>query len=155
MKYISICLKPASRLLKPDSQYTSSFLKPEGVLTAISVSRNIDSVMALGKFCLISKCFHRSSDLRNYQMKLCKNYKRSCRKYWFNFPESIIISNIWWDCPFKAINVYSSPTNSTFKPGLCSTKQKNGQNRPFAPQSFYTYFTSVSGNFYQQKTYNQ
>jgi hypothetical protein len=34
---------------KFDSQYTSGFLKPTGVLTARSVSQNINSVTAFGK----------------------------------------------------------------------------------------------------------
>jgi hypothetical protein len=46
---------------KPDSQNTSSFLKPASVLTARSGSRNIDSGTAFGKVSTISKCFHRSS----------------------------------------------------------------------------------------------
>jgi hypothetical protein len=46
---------------KPDSHYTSGFLKPASVLTAKSVSRNSDSEMAFSKVCTIRKCFHRSS----------------------------------------------------------------------------------------------
>jgi hypothetical protein len=42
---------------KPDSQYTSGFVKPASVLTARSVNWNIDSGMAFGKVCRISKCF--------------------------------------------------------------------------------------------------
>ncbi len=37
----------------------------------------------------------------SYEVKKCKNYKWSYRKYWFNFPNTKIESNIWWDCTFK------------------------------------------------------
>jgi hypothetical protein len=45
----------------PIHRDTSGLLKPAGVLTEISVSRNVDSGTGFGKFCLIRKCFHRSS----------------------------------------------------------------------------------------------
>ena len=73
-----------------------------------SVSWNINSRTAFGKICRIRKCFHRSSfkikiwisgELRS---KKCKNHKRSYRKYWFNFLNTKIESNIWWDCTFKS-----------------------------------------------------
>jgi hypothetical protein len=73
---------------KPDSQYTSVFLKPDSVLTTKSESRNTDSGMAFGKVGRISKRFQKSSLNINFIISQeCKNYKQSCRKYKFNFPE--------------------------------------------------------------------
>jgi hypothetical protein len=40
---------------KPNSQHTSGFLKPDNVLTAKSISRNVDSGAAFGKVCRFSK----------------------------------------------------------------------------------------------------
>ncbi len=37
-----------------------------------------------------------------YKIKKCENHKRSYKKYWFNFVNLQIKSNIWWDCTFKA-----------------------------------------------------
>jgi hypothetical protein len=55
----SICLAKPFR--KPDTQYTSGFLKPAGILKPKSVRWNIDTGTAFGEIRLISKRFHRIS----------------------------------------------------------------------------------------------
>jgi hypothetical protein len=71
-----------SSFRKPDLLKTSGYLKPARVLTAKSVSQNIDSGMAFGKICMVNKCFYRSGAksifkyLRNYEVKKVKT-KRS------------------------------------------------------------------------------
>jgi hypothetical protein len=71
-------------------------MKPASVLTAKSVSRNIDSGTAFGKVCLISKVSHRRSFksifsyLRNYEIKNVKTKSGPAE-----FPEPKILTKIW------------------------------------------------------------
>jgi hypothetical protein len=41
--------------------------------------------------------------LKNYEVDKFKNHKRSYKKYWFEFIDSKIKYNIWWDCTFKSV----------------------------------------------------
>ncbi len=73
-----------------------------------SVSRNINSRTAFGKPAELESVFLevvlklKFEYLVSYEVKKCKNHKLSYRKYWFNFLNTKIESNIWWDCTFKS-----------------------------------------------------
>jgi hypothetical protein len=108
---------------KSDSQITSGFLKPACVLSARSVSRNIDSGTAFVKVSTISKgtckCFHRSS-------------------------LNIIFLNIWGTSKQENFKTISGPAEST---NLNFQNQKynplSGETVPLRRRQISTYILNI------------